>query len=59
MSNKLKDLVSRTLDVFAIVNKMFDYENPPPHPKPVLYLHLGEENRKIIFMDDLNNIYRK
>lgn len=38
---------------------MFDYDNPPAYPKPVLYLHLGEENRKIIFMDDLNNIYKK
>ncbi len=38
---------------------MFDYENLPLHAKPLLYLQLGEENRKIIFMDDLNNIYRK
>lgn len=42
MSNKLKDLASKTLDVFSQVNKMFNYENPPPYPKPVLYLHLGE-----------------
>ena len=42
MSNKLKDLVSRTLQVFTVVNDMFDYENLPAYPKPVLYLHLGE-----------------
>lgn len=45
--------------MLTIFLKYYDPENPPLYPKPALYLHLGEENKKIVFTDDLNNIYKK
>ncbi len=59
MSNKLKEFMYKVIEQCEGLIGCYDYDQEPKYTKPILYLHLGEENRRIIFMDDLNNIYKR
>ena len=49
----------KVINQCTMLSRCFDYGLSPRYTKPILYLHLGEENKRVIFMDDLNNVYKR